>query len=116
MTWQEGSVRPSFDESWRTWRYNAPRRQMIYGTCAEAIFGGLSDMLFRQNSDISCALLCIVGRNRNERRLLGYIYQLLTLDVAVPNLEAAGSHRRAQRGQAEGPSCRARHLPIDNLR
>jgi len=49
-------------------------------------------MLFRQISDISCALLCIVGRNRNERRLLGYIYQSLTVDVKVPNLEAAGSN------------------------
>ena len=37
-------------------------------------------------------LLCIVGRNRNERRLLGYIYQSLTVDVEVPNLEAAGSN------------------------
>jgi hypothetical protein len=66
---------------------------MICGTCVDAIFfGGLSDVLFRQISDISCALLCIVGRNRNERRLLGYIYQSLTVDVTVPNLEAAGSN------------------------
>ncbi len=38
---------------------------------------------FRHFSDISCALLCIVGRNRNERRLLGYIDQLLTVALVL---------------------------------
>ena len=70
-------------------------------------FGGLSDMLFRHNSDISCALLCFVGRNRNERRLLGYIYQLLTVDIEVPNLEAAGSNpagrAKKDKGSRRGP-------------
>ena len=46
-----------------------------------------------------------MGRNRNERRLLGYIYQSLTVDVEVPNLEVAGSNpagRASPNRQATG--------------
>ncbi len=38
---------------------------------------------FRHFADISYALLCIVGRIRNERRLLGYIDQSLTVAVVL---------------------------------
>ena len=38
---------------------------------------------FRQFSDISYASLCIVGRNCNKRRLLGFIDQSLTVAIVL---------------------------------
>jgi len=46
---------------------------------------------FRQISDISYALLCIVGRNCNERRLLDHIDQLLTVAFVATNQAVGGS-------------------------
>ena len=42
-------------------------------------------LYFRQISDISRALLCIVLQTRNERRLLGYIDQLLIVALEASN-------------------------------
>jgi hypothetical protein len=51
---------------------------------------------FRQISDISYALLCIVGRNCNERHPLGHIIQLL-MGVFGASNQAVGSANLAGR-------------------
>ena len=45
----------------------------------------------RHFSDISYALLCIVGRNCNERRLCGLINQLLKSAFTASNQVVGGS-------------------------
>jgi len=50
------------------------------------------DRQFRQISDIGYALLCITRRNRNERRLLGHINQLLKFTVEASNQVVGSSN------------------------
>ena len=70
-------------------------------------------MPFRHFSDISYALLCIIGRNRNERRLFSYINHLLTLAPLATN-RAVGSSNLSGRAifskldQAVSASCASR--------
>ena len=61
------------------------------------------DQNFRQFSDISCALLCIIGRSRNERRLLGLINQQVIMTLLASNSRVRSDERSEDRPTSGRP-------------